>query len=87
LSLRHIADPGDTHARVGYAIGRHAGNAVQRNRIRRRLRAAVERAEREGRLAPGAYLVGAGPEALTMSFTELERAVGELVDGARGGGR
>lgn len=66
-------------ARVAYAVGRRAGGAVVRNRIRRRLRAAV--AALPTPLAPGAYLVAGGREAATCSFAELvghlERAVRE----------
>jgi ribonuclease P protein component len=59
---------------VAYAVGRRVGNAVGRNRLRRRLRAAVlERAEL---LAPDtAYLVSADPSALTMTFATLSEAV------------
>jgi ribonuclease P protein component len=54
---------------VAYAVG-GAGNAVARNRLRRRLRAAVARAEAE--LTPGgAYLVSSRREALTMPFDAL----------------
>ena len=43
--------------RVAYAVGRQAGGAVARNKIRRRLRAATRAHARE--LEPGrAYLVG-----------------------------
>lgn len=87
LSLRYVPAPSETPARVAYAIGRHAGSAVRRNRIRRRLRAGMQRAELAGRVAPGAYLLGAGPEALTMPNADLERALGELLDEARGDGR
>jgi ribonuclease P protein component len=52
---------------VAYALS-GAGNAVARNRLRRRLRAAVGGAD----LAPGAaYLVSARREALTMPFDVL----------------
>jgi len=68
-------------ARVSYAIGRHVGSAVVRNRVRRRLRAAVQ--AHTAVLQPGAsYLFGAGREALTMPFEALGRCVGELVAGA-----
>ena len=85
LSVRYVAVPGDTDARVAYAIGRDAGSAVRRNRIRRRLRAAIARAEARGQLPAGAYLLGAGPEVLTMPFTELERGLDELLGAAAGG--
>ena len=43
--------------RVAYAVGRRAGGAVARNKVRRRLRAATRAHARE--LEPGrAYLVG-----------------------------
>ena len=43
---------------VAYAVGRHVGGAVVRNRCRRRLR--VIAAEASPDLAPGAYLIGVG---------------------------
>jgi ribonuclease P protein component len=67
-------------------VGRVRGSAVRRNRVRRRLRAAVRRAEARGELAPGSYLVGAGPEVVTMPFTEVEHTLGELLAAARGEG-
>lgn len=48
-----------------------------RNRIRRRLRAIVR--EAEPLLQPGAYLVGAGPEASSMSYRELKATVCEAL--------
>jgi ribonuclease P protein component len=67
-------------------VGRADGAAVRRNRIRRRLRAAVRRVEARGDLPAGAYLLAAGPEVLTMPFPELEARVDELVAAARDGG-
>ena len=57
--------------RVAYAIGKRAGSAVTRNRIRRRLRAAASTAD----LRPGAYLVSAGPAAATLPYEELKSEV------------
>jgi ribonuclease P protein component len=63
-------------ARVAYAVS-GAGNAVARNRLRRRLRAAVGRSEAD--LAPGAaYLVSARRDALTMPFDALVDTLGAL---------
>lgn len=59
--------------RVGYAVGKGVGKAVTRNRVRRRLRAIVATFARD--LAPGTYLIGAGPAAATASYDELSSAL------------
>jgi len=46
---------------VGYALGRHVGSAVARNRLRRQLRELVK--TYDGRLNPGYYVISAGPKA------------------------
>jgi len=56
--------------RVGYAVSRRVGGAVARNRLRRRLRAAV-RAEAAGLQQSSAYLIGAAPAALDMPYSDL----------------
>jgi len=67
---------------VAYAITRAVGGAVDRNRVRRRLRAAVARHQHD--LAPGvAYLFGADRRVLHAPFSTIDRAVGELVRAAR----
>ena len=63
--------PGDDGARVAFAVGRPVGPAVRRNRLRRRLRALLAGQE----LAPGTYLLAAGPDATTLSFDELRAVV------------
>jgi ribonuclease P protein component len=66
---------------VGFAVSRHVGNAVTRNRVRRRLRAAV-RDELAAVRADSAYLVGATPAAARASFDELRRALGDCLRAA-----
>jgi len=64
-------------ARAAFAINRKVGNAVVRNRVRRRLRAILrdlDRPEAVG-LAPGAYLVSVRPEAANLSYAHLADAV------------
>jgi len=52
-----------------FSIGKRVGNAVVRNRLRRRLR---EVARRLGPLPAGTYLVRAQPRAALLSFLELQ---------------
>ncbi|MHB1584308.1 MAG: ribonuclease P protein component [Acidimicrobiales bacterium] len=80
LYLRPAGDDQERPA-VAFNVGRRAGGAVVRNRIRRRLRAALaELAPDE--LQPGAYLVGAGPDAATLPYPTLVGCVGDAVAGA-----
>ena len=69
---------------VAYAIGRRTGNAVVRNRLRRRLRSAVR--EVAGKTAPGAYLIGAERAGIDVSYQDLVQAVGQAM-GRAGAGR
>lgn len=56
--------------RVAFSVGRVVGDAVTRNRVRRRLRAALQ--EHVAKLEPGtAYLVRARPGAEHSSYAEL----------------
>jgi ribonuclease P protein component len=63
--------------RVAYAVGRPVGTAVARNRLRRRLRAVV--AELAPAVAPGAWLISAGPAAADLTYEELKASVAEAL--------
>jgi ribonuclease P protein component len=67
---------GDDGVRVAFAIGRHAGTAVRRNRLRRRLRAILATLD----LPEGRYLVAGGAEATALPYDALAAAVREAVD-------
>ena len=68
-------DDGGERARVAYAIGRRVGGAVERNRLRRRLRSAVSEIEGEAGLSPGAYLLAPSRETSTLGYEELVSTV------------
>jgi ribonuclease P protein component len=66
---------------VAYAVGRRVGNAVTRNRVRRRLRTALL-ADRAVVRSDSAYLVGATPAAAGASFAELRDALADCLRAA-----
>jgi ribonuclease P protein component len=69
--------PGDP-PRVAFTIGRPVGNAVVRNRVRRRLRALSHAHAAD--FAPGhTYLIGAAPAAATATYHELDEAFSALL--------
>lgn len=72
-STARTREPVEVHPQVAYAITKRVGCAAERNRLRRRLRAAASLAESD--LRPGAYLVSAFPEARELGFEELGRAL------------
>jgi ribonuclease P protein component len=67
----------DRPPRFGFTVTKKIGNAVVRNRIRRRLREVVRRAEHGADKATDYVLVGR-PAALTLQF---ERLVTDLLSG------
>jgi ribonuclease P protein component len=72
-----ILEPGPRPPRVAFAIGRRVGHAVERNRLRRRLRAIFTDLARQdgGPLQPGAYLVGCQVGADGLTHEELREHV------------
>jgi ribonuclease P protein component len=77
------ADPSDPFPLVSYAIGRRCGNAVKRNRLRRRLRAAVGQSP----IPPGRYLVIADQSAGDLGFSDLASTVVSAMNSAARGSR
>jgi ribonuclease P protein component len=69
-------DDGEPTARVAYAIPRRVGTAVERNRIRRRLRAVFA----DQALAPGAHLVTADQPVLALTHAQLVAQVEDVLD-------
>jgi ribonuclease P protein component len=69
-----VVGPASEPPRVAYAVGRRVGNAVVRNRVRRRLRAAT-RMHAETLVAGRAYLVSAAGAAAASTYAELSAAL------------
>ena len=70
----HLPDPSSNTAQVAFAINRAVGNAVTRNRLRRRLRAIMAELE----LQHGLYLIGCRPTASELTFDEMAAVLGKL---------
>jgi ribonuclease P protein component len=63
------AGPLETRVDVAYAISRRLGGAVERNRLRRRLRALVDGLESTPKA--GSYLIRCGNETGKLTYDEL----------------
>jgi ribonuclease P protein component len=70
----------DDQPQVAFAISRKLGNAVVRNRCRRRIRPLLDAHARAGRLAPGAYLVQVRGRVDELPAPEVAREVAGLLD-------
>ncbi|WP_425339347.1 ribonuclease P protein component [Brevibacterium marinum] len=83
LMAHSLIDNDDSHAaRVGFIVSKAVGNAVRRNRVKRRLREIMR--VRLDSLEPGTlFVVRALPHAAGADFTELESEVTLLMDKAR----
>jgi ribonuclease P protein component len=68
-----------TECVMAYSIPKRVGNAVMRNRLRRRIREIFAAAIG---LRPGMYLVSVAPEAATMKFQELSEVISSALEAA-----
>jgi ribonuclease P protein component len=66
--------------RVAYAIPRRAGSAVERNRVRRQLRALCAQRASEGRLPAGTLLVVVRDQLSTLTFDQLSADLTTCID-------
>jgi ribonuclease P protein component len=69
------APAGDAPPRVAYAIARRYGPAVERNRVRRRLRSVFTETARSGDLRPGVYQATLRVPARSVTFEQLKADV------------
>ena len=67
LWCSYVHDPHMTSTQVAFSIGRPVGNAVVRNRLRRRAKDILSRLD----LPFGLVLIGARPEASELTFDQL----------------
>lgn len=79
--MSFLPEEGAEVTRVAFAITKRVGGAVQRNRLRRRLRAILAELARDpaGPLPRGVLLVAAGPEATDRGPEELRNDVERLL--------
>jgi len=79
LRVRYLATDGAAQPRVAYAISRKVGKAVVRNKLRRRLRAAIgEHVNHSGVPFSDAVII-AFPSARDLSFTDVQMQVSEIM--------
>ena len=84
LFLVEVLDRNDSLSpRVGYTVTKKVGNAVVRNRIRRRLREAV-RTHAADDMAPGNdYVIVGRADVLTIPFGQLKAELSRRLRGTR----
>lgn len=73
--LQSLKQDDEISPRVGFTVTKRQGNAVLRNRIKRRLREAVRLAHAEQPFEQADYVVIGRKESLQLSFAELKKAV------------
>ena len=78
LSVVFVPQSTWSRCEVAYAINRKLGNAVTRNRLRRRLRSIL--CGQAPSLPAGAYLIGTGPGAPLLAFDELKVAMSQALE-------
>jgi ribonuclease P protein component len=73
VTVTHVPAPSPScdPPRVAFSVSRRVGGAVVRNRVRRRLRAALRELAAGSAMTSGAYLIAVQPAASERSFSQL----------------
>jgi len=80
VSVAFVDRPAWDRPQVAYAVNRNVGTAVQRNLLRRRMRAIVS--EQSAGLPVGAYVVRSSPGGPTLEFNELKVVMTQALEKA-----
>ncbi|MGS1095256.1 ribonuclease P protein component [Aquamicrobium terrae] len=84
LFLVEVLDRGDDKApRVGYTVTKKVGNAVVRNRVRRRLKEAVRTHAAHDMAAGNDYVIVGREDVLGASFDQLKAELSRRIRGSR----
>ncbi|QPC89588.1 ribonuclease P protein component [Mesorhizobium sp. INR15] len=84
LFLVEVLNRGDDEApRVGYTVTKKVGNAVVRNRIRRRLREAVRTHAADDMARGNDYVIVGREDALAAPFGQLKAELSRRIRGTR----
>ena len=85
LQLRERGD--QRPPRVGFTVSKKVGNAVERNRVRRRLREVVGRSATDGMQTGGDYVLVGRRAALHLPFDRLVEDLSGALARVHGGSR
>ena len=78
ISVLYAAVPApDGRPQAAFAVSKRCGGAVDRNLIRRRLRAATELLADQ--MGPGAYLIRTDPEVAGLSFEQVIHSLSQAI--------
>lgn len=79
LRVRYLTDGAVEECQVAFSISKKVGNAVARNRIRRRLRSALNEIVGARKSSVSAAMIVVYPSAVGRSYSELREQLDEVM--------